>query len=88
MIIEIIKFLKWSKYIVLEECSEDHRRERERYWINKLECVNFRKLNGEDIERTKKRRAKRYQENREEISRIRKEKYKLLKLLGQKNNLS
>ena len=29
----------------LEECEEDLSREREKYWINKLDCVNDRKLN-------------------------------------------
>ncbi len=30
---------------VLEECSEEDRKERERHWINKLDCVNINKLN-------------------------------------------
>ena len=29
----------------LEECEESERKERERYWINKIECVNTLKLN-------------------------------------------
>lgn len=28
----------------LEECDENHRKEKESYWINKLECVNTNKL--------------------------------------------
>jgi hypothetical protein len=29
----------------LETCNESNRLERERYWINKIDCVNERKLN-------------------------------------------
>lgn len=29
----------------LEECEESERKERERYWINKIDCVNEKKLN-------------------------------------------
>lgn len=32
----------------LEECEESERKERERYWINKIDCVNHYKLNGLD----------------------------------------
>ena len=39
----------------LEECLEDLSKERERYWINKIDCVNEKKLNGVDIERKRKR---------------------------------
>jgi hypothetical protein len=39
----------------LEDCEEDMRKERERYWINKIECVNTQKLNGRDIEKIRKR---------------------------------
>ena len=38
---------------VLEECEESERKERERYWINNLDCVNHYKLNGLDKERNK-----------------------------------
>ena len=67
----------------LEECSEDLRQEREKYWINKLGIVNYRKLNGQ----TKENKRKYYHENKEEINRKRRKKYKLLKLSDQKNNL-
>ena len=30
----------------LEDCEEDFRKEREKYWINYLDTVNERKLNG------------------------------------------
>jgi len=29
----------------LESCPENERTERERYWINKIDCVNSKKLN-------------------------------------------
>jgi len=51
-------------YYVLEECSQDVRKERERYWINKLECVNDKKLNGRDeVKRVE------YYKQRKEITR-------------------
>jgi hypothetical protein len=56
---------------ILEECLEELSVERERYWINKIDCVNQRKLNGEDLQRSKLRRQKRN---------------KLLKLSKNKNN--
>ena len=34
----------------LESCPEDQRKERERYWINKIDCVNIHKLNYSDKE--------------------------------------
>jgi len=34
---------------VLEECPEEDRKTREKYWINKLDCVNTLKLNGRDL---------------------------------------
>ena len=47
-----------SIYYILEECSQDVRKERERYWINKLDTVNEKKLNGRD----KIKRAQYYRE--------------------------
>jgi len=32
----------------LEKCNEENRMEREKYWINKIDCVNLLKLNGLD----------------------------------------
>ena len=32
----------------LEKCNESNRKERERYWINHIDCVNQRKLNYEE----------------------------------------
>jgi hypothetical protein len=35
----------------LESCPENERRGRERYWVNKIDCINTHKLNGRDKER-------------------------------------
>ena len=32
----------------LETCNESNRKERERYWINKIKCVNHYKLNHDN----------------------------------------
>ena len=50
---------------VLEECEESERKEREKYWINKIDCVNRYKLNGEDKGRSKIRIKKWQKNNRE-----------------------
>ena len=47
--------LEHSIIYQLEECSEDLRKERERYWINNIDCVNERKLKGENIENTRQK---------------------------------
>ncbi len=49
----------------LEECEEGLSRERERYWINKIDCVNIHKLNGENMENRRIKDKKRYAENKE-----------------------
>ena len=49
----------------LEECEESERKERERYWINKIDCVNINKLNGVDKERFSKYRKEWVKNNRE-----------------------
>mgnify|MGYP003649735421 CR=1 FL=1 len=50
--------LENSIIYVLEECSEEDRKERERYWINKLDTVNINKLNYTDEEWCKNNRDK------------------------------
>lgn len=37
------------KIELLEECNKENSKERERYWINHLDCVNKRKLNFDEI---------------------------------------
>ena len=37
----------------LDTCSVDERRDKERYWINKIDCVNHHKLNGRDKDKQK-----------------------------------
>ena len=41
--------------IPLEECDDKDRHEREKYWINKLDCVNTLKLNGRNTNENYKR---------------------------------
>ena len=38
--------LEYCVIYTLEECEASQSKERERYWINKLDCVNHYKLNG------------------------------------------
>lgn len=51
----------------LEECEEEVSKEREKYWINKIDCVNEMKYNGEDKEKRKEYLKNYYIENREKI---------------------
>jgi len=46
----------------LENCDECDRNEREKYWINKIDCVNELKYNGRDKLKSKERRKKHYKE--------------------------
>lgn len=47
--------LEHSIIYVLEECEEEESKERESYWINKLDTVNQNRLNGRrDMENFKK----------------------------------
>ena len=42
--------LEYSIIYLLEECSEEDRKERESYWINKIDCVNKNKLDFDEKE--------------------------------------
>ena len=42
------------KIYQLETCDISHRKEREKYWINNIDCVNERKLNFDSKEYNKK----------------------------------
>ena len=55
--------------IVLERCNKAERKERERYYINEIDCVNQMKLNGRDKEKQKEYREK----NKEQIKEKKKE---------------
>tara|TARA_R110002072_G_scaffold283881_1_gene447569 strand:+ start:327 stop:776 length:450 start_codon:yes stop_codon:yes gene_type:complete len=37
----------------LEQCNLEQRKEREKYWINEIDCVNEKKLNGRDKDKQK-----------------------------------
>ncbi len=58
----------------IEECTEDNRKERERYYINNIDCVNKNKLNFDKKEWDEKNKEKKkqqmkeyYQKNKEKI---------------------
>ena len=53
------------KIYSLETCNESERKERERYWINKIDCVNEFKLNGINTEKQKEYGKKYYYLNKE-----------------------
>ena len=53
--------LEHSVIYEIERCHEDERMERERYWINKIDCVNERKLTYY----RKEHRKEYYQQNKE-----------------------
>ena len=58
------------KIELLEECTEEDSKERERYWINNIDCVNINKLN---YDKNQYRERKEYQKeyfknNREKIT--------------------
>ena len=53
------------KIYSLETCNESNRKERERYWINHIECVNQIKYNGRNTEKEKEYGKKYYHLNKE-----------------------
>ena len=53
---------------LLEECDDKDRMERERYWINKLDCVNEIKFNGRDKNKRLKSDALWREKNRDKIN--------------------
>ena len=52
-------------YSLETDVSKKDKKDRERYWINKIECVNELKLNGSNIEKHKEKQKVWYQENKE-----------------------
>jgi hypothetical protein len=55
----------------LEKCNEENRKERERYWITNIVCINKYKLNFDE----KQWRKEYYQKNKEKLNQKRKEYY-------------
>jgi len=55
------------KIYVLEVCNESNRLERERYWINHIDCVNEIKLNGRDMEYNKEYQKEWRKNNKEKV---------------------
>jgi len=50
--------LDYSIIYTLEECSEDLRKEREKYWINEFDTVNINKLNFDQKDYNKNNKEK------------------------------
>jgi GTPase involved in cell partitioning and DNA repair len=48
----------------LECCNEENRKEREKYWINKIDCVNERRLNYDHKQYNKVYNKQYYQNNK------------------------
>ena len=71
---------------VLEECNEDEMNEKEKYWINHIECVNHIKFNGTDKQKKKitDKKASRvsYIKNREKKLKYTQNRYNFLKTWG------
>ena len=40
---------------LLEECDVSVKKEREQYWMDKLDCVNYQRANGMDYDRNRKK---------------------------------
>jgi hypothetical protein len=57
----------------LETCNEEDRKEREKYWINKIDCVNELKLNGLDKDRQSRKMKEYYENNKDKVKQKRKE---------------
>ena len=71
--------LEHSIIYLLEECEEDLSKEREKYWINKLQSVNVYKLDKNKKSYLNKYNLERYHKNKEKINSRRKELRKLKK---------
>jgi hypothetical protein len=82
--------LEHSIIYKLEECEKEFSKGREKYWINKIDCVNEKKLNGRNKEKQKeyyteyneknKEKQKQYRiENKEKRNARVRELYKLKK---------
>ena len=66
---------------LLEECDISHRKQRESYWINHIDCVNIIKLNFdqkeyerkwyvENKEKQKQKQKEYYEQNKEKVNRL------------------
>jgi hypothetical protein len=64
----------------LEECTEENRKEKEKYWIHKIDCVNLMRYTGMDIEKRKLSKKKYEEDNREKLNRRQRERYHEKKL--------
>jgi len=66
----------------LEECEQSESKDRERYWINKIECINNYKLNTnkdtyyQDNKEYIKNRVKNYRQNNKDLIKEKQKKYR------------
>ena len=63
----------------LEECSEDLSKEREKYWIDKLDCVNKNKLTFNEDKYNKEYNKEYQDKNKDKLKEYHKKYYKLKK---------
>tara|TARA_R110002073_G_scaffold163722_1_gene319961 strand:+ start:88 stop:543 length:456 start_codon:yes stop_codon:yes gene_type:complete len=59
--------------IELDHCNLEDRKEREQYWINKIDCVNIVKLNGRDKDKKKEYNKEYREKNKEKLKEKKKE---------------
>ena len=57
---------------VLETCDPENKREKEKYWIHKIDCVNIHRFQSDDLNYSKNY----YEERKEQICKNMKLKYK------------
>ena len=63
----------------MEECEEEVSKDREKYWINKIDCVNANKLNFNEKDYNKKYHRKYQEKNKDKLKEYNKEYYGKLK---------
>jgi len=61
--------------ILLEQCNLEDRKERERYWINEIDCVNENKLDFDKVNYDKDYNKEWYEKNKDKIKRNQQNKY-------------
>jgi len=66
----------------LERCNKEDRKERERYWINKIDCVNQIKLNFDQKEYNEKNKEKKKEWSKEYMKEYREKNKETIKEYG------
>jgi predicted GIY-YIG superfamily endonuclease len=68
-----------SVYYEIEKCSEENRKERERFWINNNDCVNEKKLNFSKSEYQRQYQREYRKKNKDKINKYQRDRRKNLK---------